>query len=105
MKVEGIDDPLLVVNYSIWSDLDSLKHFVHKSGHIGYLRRRRERFEHSEEATRVAWWIPAGTTPDVSDAHQRLLYLRKHSPTATGWPLTKPWHPPNLDEPGRSGDA
>ena len=90
VKVEGIDDPLLVVNYSIWTDLDSLLHFVHKSGHIGYLRRRREWFEHSDEATSVAWWTPAGTVPDVTEAHQRLLHLRENGPTATGWPLTKP---------------
>jgi len=94
VKVEGIDDPLLVVNYSIWSDLDSLKHFVHKSGHIEYLRRRREWFEHSENATSVAWWIPAGTIPDVSEAHQHLLHLREHGPTDQGWPLTKPWPKP-----------
>jgi hypothetical protein len=91
VKVEGIDDPLLVVNYSIWTDLDSLNHFIHKSGHIAYLRRRQEWFEHGEEATSVAWWIPAGTIQDVSEAHQRLLHLREHGPTATGWPLTKPW--------------
>lgn len=90
VEVDGIDDALLIVNYSIWEDLDTLKHFVHKSGHIAYLRRRQEWFEHTEEATSVAWWIPAGTIPEVSEAHQRLLHLREHGPTATGWPLTKP---------------
>jgi hypothetical protein len=94
VKVDGIDDPLLVVNYSIWTDLDSLKDFVHKTGHIAYLRRRREWFEHSEEATSVAWWAPAGTIPEVSEAHRRLLHLREHGPTATSWPLTKPWPAP-----------
>jgi len=90
VEVDGIDDPLLIVNYSIWNDLDSLKHFIHKSGHIAYLRRRLEWFEHNDEATSVAWWIPAGTIPEVSEAHRRLLHLREHGPTATGWPLTKP---------------
>jgi len=90
VEVEGVDDPLLIVNYSIWEDLEALKHFIHKSGHIAYLRRRQEWFEHTEEATSVAWWIPAGTIPDVSEAHQRLLHLRQHGPTPTGWPLTNP---------------
>ena len=36
VEVEEIDDPLLIVNYSIWNDLASLKHFIHKSGHIAY---------------------------------------------------------------------
>ena len=94
VEVDGIDDPLLIVNYSIWNDLDSLKHFIHRSGHFAYLRRRLEWFEHSEEATSVAWWIPAGLIPEVSEAHRRLIHLREHGPTATGWPLTKPWPEP-----------
>ncbi len=98
VEVDGIDDPLLIVNYSIWNDLDSLKHFIHRSGHIAYLRRRLEWFEHSEEATSVAWWIPAATIPDVSEANRRLIHLREHGPTATGWPLTKPWPRPGRDE-------
>jgi hypothetical protein len=53
-----------------------------------------EWFERSEEATSVAWWIPKGTIPNVSEAHQRLLFLREHGPTSTGWPLTKPWPTP-----------
>ena len=94
VEVDGIDDPLIIVNYSIWNDLDSLKHFINKRRHIAYLRRRLEWLEHSEEATSVAWWVPAGTIPEVSEAHRRLLYLRAHGPTATGWPLTKPWPTP-----------
>ncbi len=96
VEVDGIDDPLLIVNYSIWNDLDSLKHFIHRSGHMAYLRRRLEWFEHSEEATSVAWWIPAATIPEVSEAHRRLIHLRELGPTATGWPLTKPWPRPGL---------
>jgi uncharacterized protein DUF3291 len=94
VEVEGIDDPLLIVNYSIWNDLESLRHFIHKSGHIAYLRRRLEWFEHSGEATSVAWWLPHGTIPEVEEAQGRLLHLREHGPTATGWPLTKPWPRP-----------
>ena len=98
VEVDEIDDPLLIVNYSIWKNLDSLKHFIHRSGHMAYLRRRLEWFEHSEEATSVAWWIPVATIPDVSEAHRRLIRLREHGPTATGWPLTKPWPRPGRDE-------
>lgn len=94
VEVDGIDDPLLIVNYSIWDDLDSLKHFIYKSGHMSYLRRRQEWFEHSQEPTSVAWWIPARTIPEVGEAHRRLLHLRQHGPTATGWPLTRPWPAP-----------
>jgi hypothetical protein len=90
VRTPGIDDPMQIVNMSVWSDLESLTHFVHRSGHAMYLRRRREWFERSEVATSVCWWIPAGTIPDLADAHRRLLHLRAHGPTAVGWPLRHP---------------
>ena len=94
VSVEGLDDPLVVVNYSIWVDLDSLKHFIYKSGHASYLRRRREWLEPGAEATMVCWWTPAGTIPDVNEAQRRLVGLRTNGPSAEGWPLNKPQLPP-----------
>jgi hypothetical protein len=95
VSVEGIDDPLTIVNYSIWADLDSLRHFVSKSGHVAYLRRRREWFEPPAAVSTVCWWIPAGEIPPVAEGYRRLLHLRDHGPSADGWPLTKPEPVPN----------
>lgn len=90
------DDPLLIVNYSIWADLESLQHFIYKSGHGSYMRRRREWFVPSTQASTVCWWISANTTPELSDAHARLIHLRDHGPSETGWPLNKPIPAPQL---------
>jgi hypothetical protein len=93
VRLPGEDDPLNIVNMSVWADLDSLHHFVHRSGHAMYLRRRREWFERSDVATSVCWWIHAGEIPDLVDAHRRLVLLREHGPTAHGWPLGSPVPP------------
>lgn len=90
VSVEGIDDPMVIVNYSIWRDLESLRNFINKSGHVAYLRRRREWFESADEPTSVAWWIPAGTVPDVGEAHRRLLTFRERGSSVQGWSLTRP---------------
>ncbi len=90
VRIPEIDDPLTIVNMSVWADLESLRHFVLRSGHAMYLRRRREWFEASEEATAVCWWLPAGEVPDLSDAYRRLLHLRAHGPSELGWPLSNP---------------
>ena len=90
VRLPGDDDPLSIVNMSVWADLESLKHFMFKSGHATYLRRRVEWFERSPVATSVCWWIPAGEIPDLADAYRRLLHLREHGPTATGWPVNSP---------------
>jgi hypothetical protein len=94
VAVEGIDDPLLVVNYSIWTDFESLRHFMYKSGHASYLRRRTEWFEPASEPTALCWWTPSGTIPHVDEAQRRLEHMQANGPSDQGWPLTKP-----LDQP------
>lgn len=98
VPVEGIDDPLEIVNYSIWRDLESLEQYVFKSRHVGFLRRRRDWFERSDQPATACWWVPAGTIPSVSDAYGRLQHLREHGPSAEAWPLNRPQPPPASDE-------
>ena len=95
VPVDGIDDPLLIVNYSIWEDLESLRHFMYKSGHASYLRRRREWFEPPAEESTVLWWVPAGTVPTLDEASERLRHLRAHGSTADAWSLRRPFPPPD----------
>jgi hypothetical protein len=94
IPIPGLDDPLVIVNYSIWRDLESLKHYVYKSGHASYLRRRNDWFEPTAEASVVCWWTPAGVIPDLADAYARLQDLRNCGPSDRGWPLNKPIDPP-----------
>lgn len=96
VDIPGSDDPLLIINYSIWEDLDSLKHFIHKTGHVAYLRRRTGWFEHSDQPTSAAWWIAAGTIPDVTEAFRRVALLRAEGSTEKAWPISKPWPKPAL---------
>ena len=96
VDIPGSDDPLLIINFSIWEDIDSLKHFMHKTGHVAYLRRRTEWFQPSEHPTSAAWWIRAGTVPSVGEAFRRVILLQTDGPTQEAWPLTKPWPKPEL---------
>ncbi|MGI9644303.1 MAG: DUF3291 domain-containing protein [Ilumatobacteraceae bacterium] len=95
VRLPGEDDPLLIVNFSIWEDLESLRHFVFKSGHASYLRRRREWFQKSEEAYHVLWWTPAGTIPTLADAGERLDRLRAHGSTPDAMSFNQTVPPPN----------
>ena len=98
VQVDGIDDPLEIVNYSIWRDLESLEQFVYKSAHAGYLRRRADWFERSDQASSACWWTPAGTIPSVASAYQRLVHLRTNGPSPEAWPLNRPHPPPDQDD-------
>jgi hypothetical protein len=95
VPIPGNDDPLVIVNYSIWEDVESLRHYVTKSGHVAYLRRRQEWFERSEQPTTACWWVPAGRIPPLSAAWDRLEQLRRDGPSGMVFPLNRPFPPPH----------
>jgi hypothetical protein len=95
VRVAGIDDPLTIVNMSVWTDLESLRHFVYRSGHAMYLRRRREWSAAPDGPPSACWWIPAGEIPDPADGYRRLTHLAASGPSDISWPLTSPVDPPH----------
>lgn len=95
VEVPGLDNPLWAPNMSVWRDLESLKHFMYKSGHASYLRRRTEWFQVPDRPINVLWWIPEGEIPTLADAVKRLDYMAEHGPSPAGWPLTKPFGRPS----------
>jgi hypothetical protein len=80
IRVRG--DPLIIINFTVWEDAESLFEFTYRSDHAEVYRRRREWFEVPAEAHLVLWWIPAGYEPTVDEGEERLDYLRAHGPTA-----------------------
>lgn len=94
VDVPGLDHPLWAPNMSVWESLDALKHFMYKSGHASYLRRRSEWFARPDRLINVLWWIPAGEIPTLHDAMRRLEYLEANGPSHEGFGLTAPLDPP-----------
>lgn len=75
------DDPLTMLNLSVWSSYQPLHDFTYRGQHGHYLRRRHEWFEQVPPPTTVLWWIPVGTTPTPAQALARLAHLRRYGPT------------------------
>ena len=71
------EDDRFIVNMTLWTDIESLRHFTTRSGHAMYLRRRLEWFEKSTEPTTVLWWVDEGHLPDLHEAADRLAHLRR----------------------------
>ncbi len=99
VNIPGVDDPNVVVNYSIWEDLETLFEFVMKSGHVDFFRRRRDWMEKNVEAATVCWWIPAGTVPSLAEAMDHLESLRQNGPSDDGWPMQERRQPPQATAP------
>ena len=72
----------VLVNLSLWRDVQSLSDYVYKSAHTEMLKRRREWFAKVEQAHMVLWWVTAGHRPSVEEAAARLAHLREHGATA-----------------------
>jgi hypothetical protein len=72
----------MIVNMSVWKDIESLQNFVYESVHIEILRRRREWFEKMSESAMVLWWVPEGHSPTLPEADEKLKRLDEHGPTA-----------------------
>jgi len=75
------DDPTILINMSVWTDLASLRDYVYRSAHAPVLRRRREWFERFEGVYVVLWWVAAGQRPTLPEAVERLAHLEAHGPT------------------------
>jgi hypothetical protein len=72
----------VIVNMSVWRDVDALKEYVYRTGHVEIMRRRREWFTRMAEAYMVLWWVPSGHEPTMTEAAARLDCLRKQGPSA-----------------------
>ncbi len=87
------DDPMLLVNFSVWESVEALKDYAYKSVHVEAFRRRHEWFEHFDGAYSALWWIPAGHIPTIEEAKERLAHLQQHGPSAYAFGF-KSVHPP-----------
>lgn len=91
-------DRWLIVNLTVWRDIDALKAFMYQGRHREMLARRREWFERLDEAVTALWWVPAGHRPTVAEAEARLLHLRTNGPTPYAFTLRTSF-PPGASEP------
>ncbi|MEV0775794.1 DUF3291 domain-containing protein [Streptomyces sp. NPDC050428] len=86
-------DEWLIMNLTVWRDVDALTAFMYQGRHRELLARRFDWFERVEEAMTALWWVEAGVRPTPRDAELRLLRLREHGPTAHAFTLRQTFAP------------
>lgn len=72
------DDPLIIVNMSVWTSAESLKHFMFKTHHLGFMQRKHEWFEKLPQANMALWWCETSWQPNLQEGIERLLFLREN---------------------------
>jgi hypothetical protein len=80
-QIAAYDDPLIIVNMSVWASPEALYEFSYKTLHRGFVQRRKEWFELFGAAYLALWWIEDGSFPDVAEGRRRLAHLQRFGPS------------------------
>ena len=99
------DDPLFIVNLSVWSSIENLYEFTYRSAHKTVFKRRHEWFERLGRPNTVLWWQPAGTIPTAEEALERLDRLTALGPTADAFSFKERFPAPDAGGQGVFGTA
>tara|TARA_R110002073_G_scaffold139232_2_gene289341 strand:- start:116398 stop:116847 length:450 start_codon:yes stop_codon:yes gene_type:complete len=83
------NDPMLIVNMSVWEGIDALKEYVYNSDHIKVFLKRKEWFEKPTNAHMALWWIAKGEFPTAKEGKRRLEYLQANGSTDYAFTFSK----------------
>ena len=74
-------DEQVIINISVWEDIESLESFTYKTFHSTFVRRRKEWFQKYGKAYYALWWIAAGGTPSIDESVAKLEQLQNEGPS------------------------
>lgn len=89
-------DDWMIVNMSVWQDIDSLYQFTYYSEHTAFYRRRGEWFEKLGKPVFVMWWVPAGHIPTIQEAKDKLDHLEQHGATPLAFTFKQRFSPEEM---------
>jgi hypothetical protein len=75
------EDPIVIVNMSVWESIESLKAFTYGPRHLNVFRDRQKWFERMLLPHYCLWWVPDGHVPSVKEGRERLEHYQKYGAT------------------------
>ena len=95
-SIQAFDDPGIIVNMSVWENVETFETFVWQTVHANIYRRKTGWFEQMTKPHFAMWWIEAGHEPTAQEGRARLEHLQANGPSdhAFGWesvPSAKLW--------------
>ncbi|MFV3334186.1 DUF3291 domain-containing protein [Pseudomonas sp. NY15437] len=99
-SIRVFEDPLIIVNLSVWESVEALKDYVYAGEHLQVLRSKRDWMERLPAPSLALWWLSVDELPDVAMARDRLERLRLQGPSADVFTFARPFpRPERLGEP------
>ena len=88
------EDPLFLLNMSVWSDFKSLHAYVYRSAHADFVRRGAEWFHPHQSPHACLWWVSAGHLPSPAEGLECLELLKSQGPTQAAFSFVTRFDPP-----------
>jgi len=96
--VQLYEDPLIIVNLSVWESLEALEAYVYSGEHLTVLKSRKSWFEKFDGPMLALWWVPAGHKPTPEAARAALDKLSQDGPTPEVFTFAKRFPAPSYNE-------
>ena len=80
-SLQVYEDNMIIVNMSVWENVESLREYAYRSAHVGVMKYRTKWFERFDGPYMALWWVPMGHKPTPQEGKERLEYLRKNGDT------------------------
>ena len=87
------DDPSLLVNLTVWHDIESMKQFVYNGLHQKVFKERRQWFDAMDKAHLAMWWVPQGHIPTLLEAKDKMETLWAYGPSKEVFTFRKIFSP------------
>lgn len=71
----------ILVNISMWEDVQSLRRFIASPLHASIMKRKKEWFDGVNGSHLALWWSEDGIFPTAEEAKKRLNYINQNGPT------------------------
>ncbi len=93
LSLRPFDNPNMLVNMSIWQDVQSLYSFVYTTVHAKIMKGKPTWFSHLKSHNTVMWWVKAGRIPTLDEAKEKLSHLDTHGPSTTAFTFSDCYTP------------
>lgn len=84
-----LEDDMMLINMSVWEDLESLKAFSYDTAHSYFVRSGRKWFERMKSPYIALWWVNDNHIPTVEEAVLKLKHIEDYGLTSEAFSFKK----------------
>jgi Domain of unknown function (DUF3291) len=95
-SIRAFDDDMLLVNMSVWENIEALHDYSYKTVHAELIKQRRDWVSKMEKPHLVLWWVAAGHIPSVEEAKEKLAHINEHGASPLAFSFSKRFTIENL---------